>query len=182
MKNSNIYSQLGILVFSVLFLFSACGSGNESEPKTGSDERGDLCELLNEDLVRETFELSADIVLEKDDDDIICSYDWKVEATNIIFYSVSLNFASGGQRDDAAAQAVWESQNESIYKDKNLQEVPGVGDQATWSTLGGGQLRVLADGYIFYVSLSAYPRESAMPTPEMIEIASTIAKAVVDKL
>lgn len=183
MKFRKGFATLGILFFSIAFLMGACKSDDSEGPRSGAEERGDLCELLNEDLVRETFGISPNIVFEKENEDILCSYGWTEEDTNI-FYSISLNFATGGQRDAAAAQAVWESQNEGVYKDKDMQEVSGVGDRATWSTLGGGQLRVLADGYIFYVSLWAYPgdSENGMSTAEMIEKSSIIANAIIDDL
>ena len=106
----------------------------------------DLCELLNEDLVKFTFNLSEDMVFEKSDSETICMYDWSNDAVNV-FYSVSLNFAPGGQRSEADAMQVWKSQNEGVYEGKSLKEVAGVGDKASWSTLGGGQLRVLYDGF-----------------------------------
>lgn len=176
-----IRSSKWLLVLSLLFLATACKDGKKSTPenKSGSAERTDLCELLNEDLIKTTFNLSSEVVLKKDDGKNICSYEWSV---NDGWYSISLNFARGGQRSDSSAQAVWESQNKGIYADKNMQEVTGVGDKATWSNLGGSQLRVLYDGYIFYISLMDYPDDPAMTTQKMIEKLTLIAEGVIEQL
>ncbi|HET7361370.1 MAG TPA: hypothetical protein VFI78_05495, partial [Salinimicrobium sp.] len=120
-----------------------------------------------------------DIALKKDENENICSYEW---SSNDGWYSISLNFGRGGQRSDSSAQAVWESQSKGIYADKNMQEVTGVGDKASWSNLGGSQLRVLYNGYIFYISLMAYPKDPAMTTQKMIEKLSIIAEGVIEQL
>lgn len=102
---------------------AACENNDENDP--GEAVSVDLCELLNEDLIISTFDLSEDIVFDRSDS--ICMYDWSNEVMDV-FYSIGLNFAPGGQGSEADAVQVWESQNEGVYQGKSLEEVAGVGN------------------------------------------------------
>lgn len=106
-----------------------------------------------------------------------------------MYYSVSLNFARGEKRTASQIDGVWKSQNEALYNRHQLQDVSGVGDKASWTVLGGGQLRVAAKGLIFYVSVSlTHPtsleknKNNPKDTQVMIDKASALAKIVIKKL
>lgn len=178
----NYFNTLCFLSITILCaMLIACRSEKDSgAEEIALDFPGTPCELLNETLVRQTFGLPGDLSFDITDEYDICMYGWASENASS-FYSLSLNFAPGGRRSEESVQAAWKSQNEGVYKDKDMQKVAGVGKQATWSSLGNGQLRVLAKGYIFYVTLSIYPDKEAMETKERIEKASIIAKEIIRK-
>src|SRR5699024_2869961 len=87
--------------------------------------------------------------------------------------------------------AMWDSQNENVYKDKDMEEVPEVGNKASWSTLGGGQLRVVANKYMFYISLSGGEIQAIPGETEIEDVWSkkyrmekgvSLANQIIDKL
>lgn len=112
------------------------------------------------------------------------------------------NFAGSSKRDDicqllskADIQSVFALSDEieqketknavCSYKWHNLQNVSGVGDKASWSDLGGGQLRVAFDGSIFYVSLTVtvlHGEDDSMDTQAMIDKTSALAKKVIKRM
>lgn len=113
--------------------------------------RDNLCELLTPQLVRSAFELSEDVKLENKDSDIICSYTWEQDGRT---FDASLNFSSAKPMSASAAKAQWDKLAAMpMMVDKDLGPVAGVGEQAIWSDVAGGQLRVLAKGNVFYVSV-----------------------------
>lgn len=193
MKTFYKISNLGNLLL-LLFIFSlgvSCKDQKNQENQleddksfAGSSKRDDLCMLINQDDIRSVFALSDEIEIEQSErKSASCSYQWKIAGEKNLYYSVMLNFASGEKRTKNQIDAAWKSQNESVYAKKNMQKVAGVGDQATWSELGGAQLRVTADGYIFYVSISVIPgAKKLLPTQELIDKASTMAKIVIDRM
>lgn len=156
------------------------------ESFAGSDKRDDICKLLTEKDIQLVFDLSDTIEInQKKTRNAICTYDWEAPGKKFMNYSVSLNFARGGKRTKSQIDAAWQSQNKSVYKKHKPQKVSGVGDRATWSSLGGGQLRVAAKGYIFYVSHSVmvHPTEEKPDdTQGMIDKTSTLAKKVIERM
>ena len=150
----------------------------------GSDKRDDICQLLTEKDIRLVFELSEKIEIKQSEDrNAICSYKWQTMDEK--YNTVMLNFASGGKRTKSQIDKAWEKQNKSVYKKHKPQSVSDVGDRASWSGLGGGQLRVAADGYIFYVSHSVMGmpgEEKPKDTQEMIDRTSTLAKQVIERM
>lgn len=172
---------LKILIYGFVFLM-ACGAENTRlSAEVVSAFPGPPCDLLHENLVKKTFDLPEDITFDKTDEYDVCMYGWASENTRS-FYSLGLNFAPGGKRSDESARVMWEEQDKSIYKDMDTLDVYDVGQRASWSSLGGGQLRVLAEGYIFFVSFYIYPEEQAMATEERIDKAAAIAAEVIEEL
>lgn len=162
----------------------------DDENFAGSSKREDICALLKEDDVRSVFNLSNEVEVEqKESNSAICSYGWWAPNEAYLYYNVSLNFARGGKRSNSQIDGIWKSQNEAVYNRFELQDVSGVGDKASWSKLGGGQLRVVSNGTIFYVSLSLiYPmsadknKEGPLDTQAMIDKATVFAKKVIKQL
>lgn len=150
----------------------------------GSSKRDDLCQLLTEKDVRLAFDLSEAIEIKQEKDrNAICSYKWEDPESKYLSYTVSLNFASGAKRTKSQIDKAWESQNNGIYAKHNMQPVTNVGDKASWSDLGGGQLRVASETNIFYVSFFVFPKnKNPMDTQEMIDKASTLAKKVIERM
>lgn len=193
MKNHFSLTTVGSFLL-VLFIFSTGVSCKDQrnqknqleddESFAGSSKRDDLCNLMKEDDIRSVFNLSDEIEIEQSEDkSASCSYQWEISDEKNLYYSVTLNFASGGKRTSKQIDAAWKGQNESVYADKNLQKVADVGDQASWSELGGGQLRVASDGHIFYVSISVIPGlKKILPTQELIDKASVLAKKVIQRM
>lgn len=152
----------------------------------GSSKRDDICQLLTESDIQSVFALSDTIEIEQNETkSAICSYKWEASGKKDRYYSVSLNFARGEKRTNSQINAVWKDQNEKIYKEHNLQEISDVGDKASWSKLGGGQLRVAANGYIFYVSHSVMvmpAEDKPEDTQGMIDKTSALAKRVIKRM
>lgn len=149
----------------------------------GSSKREDICDLLKKDDIRSVFELSKELDIKQRDQEAICSYGWKAAGDKFLYYSVKLNFARGGKRTKSQIDATWEGQYDRLYHRHEMQKIPSVGDKASWSKLGGGQLRVASQGYIFYVSLLATPsKDNLLNTQEMIDKASTLAEHVIDRM
>lgn len=176
--------NLLLVIFLLSMGISCKGQKEDDKNFAGSSKRTDICQLITKDDIRSVFELSDEIEInQKKSKNAICSYGWRTPGEKFIFYSLKLNFARGGKRTNNQIDAIWESQNKKLYNRHNLQKVSGVGDRASWSDLGGGQLRVAANGSIFYVSFSVTPKkESPMDTKAMIGNASTIAKHVIKKM
>lgn len=189
--------KLLFLTCFVLMLFS-CNS-NQKQKDTLKDTkakvidltgREDLCSLLDEQTVRTVFKVPDSIEFKTKDDKSICSYSWTLENEKTAFYKISLNFANKVPKSQEALTSIWDSQNKSLYnkKEREMESIDNLGDAASWSNLGGGQLRVHAAGYIFYISLSAQELQpkgvlkSNMPKNEMIEKASLLAQNIIKKL
>ncbi len=170
-----------ILIYCFTFLM-ACGAENTKvSAEVVLDFPGPPCDLLHENLVKKIFDLPEDVTFDKTDEYDVCMYGWSSEDTRS-FYSLSLNFASGGKRSDENAREIWDEQDKIVYKGIDMLDVHGVGQRASWSSLGGGQLRVLAEGYIFFVSFFVYPEEEAMSTEERIDKAAAIAEEVIEDI
>lgn len=158
----------------------------DDESFAGSSKRNDICELLTKSDIRSVFELSDNLEIKQaETKDAICTYKWETSGEIDKFYSVSLNFARGKKRSNSQIDTVWESQNESVYKKHDLLDISDVGDKASWSKLGGGQLRVAANGYIFYVSHSVMVmpgEDKAEDVQGMIDKTSALAKRVIERM
>jgi len=152
----------------------------------GSSKRADICQMIKEDDIRFVFDLSNEVeIKQKESKSVICSYGWEDSGKEYLYYTVSLNFVRGGERTDSQINTVWENQNETLYNRFQLQDVSGIGDKASWSKLGGGQLRVASNGSIFYVSLSLTVMpgdDKPMEPQEMIDQASALAKKVIKRM
>jgi len=158
----------------------------DDESFAGSSKRDDICELLKIDDIRSVFELSDAAEIDQDETKgAICSYEWEASGEKYMYYTVSLNFARGGNRTSSQIDAIWEDQNKKLYERHELQEVSNVGDKASWSKLGGGQLRVAANGYIFYVSHSVMVmpgEDKPKDTQGMIDKTKDVAKRVIKRM
>lgn len=156
------------------------------ESFAGSSKRKDICQLLTEADIRSVFALSDAVEIEQDETkSAICSYKWEASGGKHMYYSVSLNFARGKKRTNSQIDAVWKGQNKKVYKRHKPQEISGVGDKASWSKLGGGQLRVASGCYIFYVSHSVMVmpgEDKPNDTQGMIDKTKTLAKAVMKRM
>lgn len=171
-------------IFLILFSLTACEQEEKNQGNyMGSSQRDDIDQLLTKDDIRSTFELADQVEIEHNvKRSAISSFDWESPEQERLFYSVKLNFARGDRRNNSQIDNVWESQNK-MYKKHNPQEVSGVGEKATWSELGGGQLRVTANGYIFYVSFFITPKkENPLTTQQMIDKTSAMAEIVINRM
>lgn len=188
-----------LLIICLGFLFLACNSNQKQknelqdakEKVTQLTGREDLCVLLDEQTVRSVFKVPDNITFKKKDNQRICSYSWSINLDQPTYYGVSLNFANKEPKSQAALTSIWESQNKSLYnkKEREMEPIHNLGDAASWSTLGGGQLRVHASGYIFYISLRAQELQpkgggliSSMPKNEMIAKATVLAQKIIKNL
>jgi len=135
---------------------TSCQEKKKEENKSshfGSSKRDDICQLITEKDIRSVFELEGQVEVKQEENrKASCFYEWSSLHEKNLYYSVGINFAKGGQRSANEINKVWEKQNKSVYKERGLQEISGIGDRASWSGLGGGQLRIAAKGYIFYVT------------------------------
>lgn len=192
-SNRACYGTLAAFLFlASTLLFAGCGSSEDKEETyMGSLIRSDLCELLQESDVREVYELADTVEIEQKPKAhgnglYICSYEWTDPASAGVFHFSALNFSGVGKVSSSEANEVWETQNDRIYNDHGLQSVENVGSKASWSTLGGGQLRVYAKKYIFFVEASRMViTEGDVPpftTEEKIAIASELAQRIIDRM
>ncbi|EGV42319.1 hypothetical protein BZARG_2553 [Bizionia argentinensis JUB59] len=171
-----------------LFLISVATSCKKEEKNKGSyfgsSQREDISKLITKEDIRSIFELDNDHEIEhKEKKSAISSFDWEMPSDKKLFYSVKLNFARGDRRSSSVIDKIWEGQSKSVYQEKGLQEVSDVGDKASWSTMAGGQLRVTADGYLFFVSFFVNPKkDNPLSKDEMIDKASALAKQVIKRM
>lgn len=181
-------------LFVSLFLMS-CG---DKDDDANTDALAEPCNYLTEALVKSTYNLSNDFPIENKPtygNNPICSYEWEIKKEEIIgteLFQVSLNFSTKGKVSNDQAEQDWEFQDETVYSEYEIEEVNNVGERASWTKLGHGQLRVLYKGYIFYVNTSyrVMQLKDGGPFHEpvvkdhevMKERAITLAKAVIAKL
>lgn len=154
--------------------------------------------LLTEEMIRRTFSEYVDdeisIVMKRGAvTENYISYDWdgvSEDESIQTSFSVVLNFAKGTPESIATLDKMWESQNNYVDKDKDMESVSKVDRKASWSTLEGGQLRVSTDEYLFYFTLIS--REINKDNPleimrvwnknYMIEKSFSLGKEVIEKL
>lgn len=178
-----------------LFLMS-CG---DKDDDSANNSLAEPCNFLTEAVVKSAYGLSDDFEIEKKPtygSNPLCSYEWEIKTEEEIIgtelFQVSLNFSTKGKVSNDQAEQDWEFQNENVYKNYDIEEVSNVGERATWTTLGHGQLRVLYKGYIFYVNTNYRVMQLRDGGPfyefvvqdheTMKERAIVIAKAVIEKL
>lgn len=165
------------------------------EQATEKISRDNLDELLTEEMVRRVFGIADKVDVKQYFSDYILSYKWKgnTSGNNLIqTYSVGINFSASKPMSKEAVDVIWESQNKNLYKNKNLQNVTGIGYKASWSTLGGGQLRVATDSDIFYLSITSHEMDKtdltgtmnnkAWETSYMIDKGKILAQEIISKL
>jgi hypothetical protein len=147
-----------MLVFFLISTGISCKDQNNQKTKieddmsfAGSSKRDNICQLIDKEDVQSIFGLSDEIsIKQKESKSAVCSYEWTAKSEKILVYTLMLNFARGEKRNNSQIDAVWKGQNTGVYSKHNLQKVSCLGDKASWSDLGGGQLRVAANGYIFF--------------------------------
>ena len=176
-----------LLAFLVIQVMISCKNQKAKENDenfAGLSRRDDICNLLKKEDIQSVFELSKELKIEqRKEEKAICFYGWKTASDQFLYYSVTLNFAQGKKRTKSQIDATWKGQYDRLYHRHQMQEVSNVGDKASWSQLGGGQLRVASHGFIFYVSLSVTPsKDNPMDTKKMIARASTLAELVIDRM
>ncbi|MDQ7916584.1 hypothetical protein RBU60_03275 [Mesonia sp. MT50] len=176
-----------LLAFLVIQMMISCKNQKAKENDenfTGSSRRDDICNLLKKEDIQSVFEVSKELKIEqREEEKAICFYGWKAAGDEFLYYSVTLNFARGEKRTKSQIDALWKGQYDRLYHRHELQEVTHVGDKASWSKLGGGQLRVASHGFIFYISLSVTPsKDNPMNTKKMITKASSLAELVIDRM
>lgn len=201
-KKSNSLKISSLLLIIIMTIGVSCKDNNDpkkqikkldqiddledDESFAGSSKRKDICLLITESDIREIFALDNDVKIEqKKNRSASCTYKWESSDGNRMFYRVSLNFAKGEKRSKNQIDKIWENQNNTVYKKRELQKISGVGDKASWSDLGGGQLRVSNNGYIFYVSHSimVMPGEDKPKnTQEMINRTKDLASRVIAEM
>lgn len=113
--------------------------------------RSDLCELLNPEMLRKTFDLPEDVKIQNTDRPLLCSYLWmKGDRT----YRLTFGFSPAKPSDADAAQKQWDAVKlMASYRSSVQEDVEDLGDAAVWSTFDGGQLRVLSGSDIFHITL-----------------------------
>lgn len=152
----------------ILFILTSCHSSNKPQDNSkdglsastaGIHEKPGskiLQNLLTEDMVRKHFEIPDSIVVKVHTDDNKIGYEWaghQAPKEKLFAYNVNLSFESLGELNKAALDSVWQQQNKNEYKNKEIVEVKGVGDRASWSSEKGGQLRTASGNNLFYISL-----------------------------
>ncbi len=184
MKSSlnSLTNPIFLLVMSLVILASSCN--DKTSDQKGSYDNSDSCELITVSDVRSVFDLSNQVEIEQTKKhDEICYYKWQSPENPNLEYTVRFAFARWAQKSEAEMNKTWETQNKQVYSKHNLQEVPGIGDKASWSEYENGQLRVTEDGYIFYISIYVKPKnENPLNTQDLIEKTSALAKAVIKKM
>lgn len=196
MKHKYPFQQQVLLALVFSFFLMSCGDNDDGA--AANDKHTKPCEYLTESLVKSTYSLASDFEIENKPaygSNPICSYEWDIKKEEIVgseLFQVSLNFSTSGKVSNDQAELDWKSQNEGVYSQYDIEEVDGVGEKATWTKLGHGQLRVLYKGYIFYVNANyrVMQLKDGGPFYEhvvkdhevMKERAIVIAKAVIDQL
>lgn len=133
--------------------------------------RTDLCEILDESMVREVFELDEETTIQHNDRPLLCTYLWDEDD---VTFQLGFHFSPAQPADPDAAKSQWEAEKliES-YQDSEQEEVADLGDEAVWSSVRGGELRVLNGKDIFYLQLnrskSAWAAAEAGVTPPNVE-------------
>lgn len=195
MKHTYLFQKHLLFLFLIPALLIGCGDKDED---ANADTLAEPCNYLTEALVKSTYGLSEDFPIENKPtygNNPICSYEWEIKKEEIIgteLFQVSLNFSTKGKVSNDQAEQDWEFQNENVYSQYDIEEVNNVGERATWTKLGHGQLRVLYKGYIFYVNTNyrvmqlkdegPFHEYVAKDHEVMKERAITLAKAVIAKL
>lgn len=154
-----------LVIFGLLFSALALGTTTGcSDSNKGSDP--DACTVLTEPLTRGVFELESTTEVEQSPGTMSnsCTYTWNdpelfdhpVHGPGKLpvgYHSAGLVIGpSFGSK--SAADSAWQSQNDGVYADRDVQDIDGIGDRASWSTLGGGQLRILSKNQLYYVDVS----------------------------
>lgn len=177
-----------ITSFSLVILFMSlgisCKDKKDKDDNIGAHKDSSGCELISSADIRLVFNLKGGIEIEQNKKlDEICYYNWAASGQEKLHYSVRFGLARWAQKGASEIDKTWEEQNETIYKEYNSQKVSGVGDKASWSDYDNGQLRVAADGHIFYISIYVKPKdENPMDTQEKIDKTSALAKRVIKKM
>ncbi len=150
--------------------------------------------LLTEEMIRRTFDVHDTTTIEQDlggSLDNYIAYKWEEKQGNKIHsHTVALNFAKGEPLSESKLDAMWDSQNEGIYAEKDMEMISGVGRKASWAIIGKAvfnqqQLRVMTDKYIFYLTLYAgeSPGWKEIWSKDFtIEKSSSLAKEIIPKL
>lgn len=169
-------------MFFLLFLGTSCK--DKASGQKGSYDGTSSCELISANNIRSVFNLSKEVEIEQTKNlKEICYYKWQSPDNEELQYTVRFAFARWAQKSEAEMNTTWENQNKQIYSKHNLQQVPGVGDKASWSEYENGQLRVAENGYMFYISIYVKPKnENLMDTQELIDKTSALAKEVIKKM
>lgn len=110
-----------------------------------------------------------------------CYYDWKPSEKRISYF-VNLSFVSGDRRTRSEIDEVWRVQS-GFSEKHNPRGVSGVGDKASWSDHHGGNLCVIAKGYIFNIDFSIIPeKNSPLDDQARIDKARDLAKQVIERI
>lgn len=185
-----LYAVLGFL-----FVIYSCSDSSSDSGKNGC--HADSRELFSEKLLRTTFDIDDATEIEgKEGVAVDYKYKWDLNFStdnhNVLYeYEIYFNFAFDCARE--SLESTWQTQNEQVYDDRDdYQEISGVGKKASYSGLGGGQLRVMAKGYIFFLTLNSHgtPQsqeaqaqdEYLWSTEYKIEKGKELAQSIIDKL
>ena len=163
----------------------SCNDKNDKKHENkGTFDGSNSCELITADNIRSVFNLKDGMEIEQTKKlKEICYYKWQSPTQDSLRYSVRFTFSRWEQKSASDVKKTWQSQNKSVYNDRNLQKVSGVGDNASWSDQDKGQLRVTEDGYFFYISIYVKPtKKDPMETQEKIDKASALAKYVIKSM
>lgn len=123
---------------------------------TSNQGKSDKLEnLLSEVMLRRTFTIQDSIGLESHSEDSTVKYEWAgyEEPGHILrAYNVSLKLENGVEKDK--------------NKKKDIQEITGIGDGASWLKDNGGKLQVNSGGKMFSISMSTkrLNRSDMMPS------------------
>lgn len=172
------------LILVIVFISLGTSCKDKKSNKKGSYDGSSSCELITADNIRSVFDLGNNIEIEQTKKlKEICYYKWQSPNGEKLKYTVRFAFARWAEKSATEMDKTWKSQNKAIYKKHNLQKIPGVGDKASWSDYENGQLRVAADGYMFYISIYIKPKDkNSMDTQEMTDKAVALAKHVVKNM
>lgn len=184
MKNISKVPKI-ITILSIFFLiFMFFSFKDKKSDHIGSYDASNSCKLISDDDIRSVFHLNEGVEIVQSENFKVCYYKWKSPNEEKLEYTVRFAYAlHWEQKSTSEMDKTWEEQNETVYKKYNIQNVPDVGDKASWSDYENGQLRVTEDGYFFYISIYVEPKnESSMKTQDLIEKTSALAKRVIENM
>lgn len=184
MKFSSKLPKITSILMLVFFVSISISCNNKKSNEKGFYNGSSDCDLITTDDIRSIFNLNASVEIEQEKKlGEICYYRWESPQDEKMKHAIRFAFSRWEQKSTADMDKTWKKQNESVYKKHNMQNVPGVGDKASWSDYEQGQLRVTENGFIFYISLYVKSRkDNALNRQELIDKTSALAKKVIKRM
>src|SRR5690606_25694430 len=130
LRSSKITSFLWVIF--LVGLGASCQDKKDVSENKESYEGSNSCELITAENIRSIFNLGEDVEIKQTEKfRKVCYYTWQSQNEEKLHYSVRFAFARWAQKSATEIERTWANQNEAVYKEHNLQKVPGVGDKAS---------------------------------------------------